>query len=133
MPWATAYWTTANRCFTRSRYCEGIAIAFMSLLSCRPMLAGKGPILSEIFHPGDTGDSGPRGPGSAQAHFGADLRGGLSRGVVWLSPEADGAPGGGAGDEGHSGKQDAGDRPGFGGVLRHRAARSAARPGGAAG
>ncbi len=35
----------------------------------------------------------PRGPGSAQAHSGTHLRGGLPTGFVWLSPKADGACG----------------------------------------
>ena len=50
-----------------------------------PKARGQGP------RPGDSGDSGPGGAGGAQAHLGADLRGGLSRRLVRLSTEADGA------------------------------------------
>ena len=50
-----------------------------------PKGEGQGP------RPGDSDDSGPGGPGGAQAHPGADLRGGLSRRVVRLSTEADSA------------------------------------------
>ena len=39
----------------------------------------------------DSLDPGPRGPGCAEAHPGADLRGRLPTGVVWLPAEADGA------------------------------------------
>ena len=53
---------------------------------------------------------------------GADLRGGLSRRVVWVSTEADRGAGGRPGGRGDRAEQDAGDRSGFGGLLRQRAA-----------
>src|SRR2546426_322996 len=65
---------------------------------------------------------GPGGARGAQTHRGADLRGGLPRRVVWLSPEADSAAGGRPGGRGHRAEQDASDRRRPGGVLRQRAA-----------
>ena len=60
-------------------------------------------------------DSGPRGPGCAQAHPGAHLRGRLPTGVVWLPTEADSARGGQPGRRGDRAGQDA--------RHRHRSAR----------
>ena len=55
-------------------------------------------------------DPGPGGPRGAHTHPGADLRSGLSRRVVRLSPEADSRSGGGRVAEAIVREQDAGDR-----------------------
>ena len=59
--------------------------------------------------PGDTRDSGPRGPRGAQTHPGADLRSRLSRRVVRVPTEADSSAGGRPSGRGHRAKQDASD------------------------
>ena len=48
-----------------------------------PKDGGKVRVLSIPGHPR------PGGPGGAQAHLGADLRGGLPTGVVWIPSQAD--------------------------------------------
>src|SRR5262249_19419308 len=45
-------------------------------------------------HHFDSRDPRSSGPGSAQAHTGADLRGGFSRRIVWLSAQTDSASSG---------------------------------------
>ena len=48
-----------------------------------PKDGGKSP------RPFDSRDPGPRGARCAQADIGADLRGGLPTGIVWISSQAD--------------------------------------------